>query len=303
MSTYTTQAEIGRGGMAVVYSGWDERLDRPVALKVLAAHLADDPDFQRRFLREAKLAARLHHPNIVRTYDITETDGRPTIVMELLAGGTLERGRLSHEEAVGVADGLAHAHGHGIVHRDLKPANLLRAIDGSVKIADFGVARAVEETMVTQVGTVLGTLRYLAPEQARGEPVGPAADVYSLGVVLAELVERQPPDLRLLLGRCRADEPHARPTAAEVASALRGETLASPTRVAPSRSARRHRRVRLLPALLALGALAAIIAAAAIALTRTSGSSQPTHVQPVPKSADANRQARNLAAWLEQYSR
>src|SRR6266699_4058223 len=217
--------------MAVVHAGWHERLERPVALKVLAAHLADNPEFRGRFMREARIASRLYHPGLIRVFDITEIDGRPTIVMELLPGGTLEHGHLSLVEAAGVADGLAYAHEHGVVHRDLKPANLLRAADGSVKIADFGIARAAEETLVTQVGTVLGTLRYLSPEQAAGRPVGPEADVYSLGVVLDELLDKPPADVRRLIDRCRSADAAKRPTAAEVAAALRGDTLVAPTLV------------------------------------------------------------------------
>src|SRR5437763_7127106 len=125
MSGYRLGRELGRGGMAVVYAGWQDELDRPVALKVLAAHLAGDPEFRVRFLREARIAARLDHPHLVRTLDVTEIDGLPCIVMELLPGRTLEGGSLSRDEAATVADALAYAHARGIVHRDLKPANLL----------------------------------------------------------------------------------------------------------------------------------------------------------------------------------
>src|SRR4051794_21019445 len=203
--------------MAVVHSGWHEGLDRPVALKVLAAHLADDPEFRARFLREARIASRLQHPSLVRVYDITELDGLPTIVMERLPGNTLEHGKLTLDEAAQLADGLAYAHEQGVVHRDLKPGNILRATDGSVKLTDFGIARALEETMVTQAGTVLGTLHYLAPEQAEGKPVGREADIYSLGVVLDELLVTKPREVRALIARCLDRDPWARPTAAEVA--------------------------------------------------------------------------------------
>ena len=292
---YQLERELGRGGMAVVYAARDVAMQRRVALKVLAAHLAGDDAFRARFLREARIAGSLSHPNLVRVYDIDEYDGQPCIVMELLEGGTLEDGNLTPAEAARVADGLAYAHARGVVHRDLKPGNLLRTLDGVVKIADFGIARAAEETRMTQIGTVLGTLRYLAPEQAAGQAVGPAADVYSLGVVLNELLDRKPADVRAIVDRCLEQDPQLRPSAADVAAALRGDTLVAPTRVI------RRRRVSPAPLALAGGAVAALVAAAAIALThRGSG---PPPVKPVPHSTDAGTQAQNLARWLKTYSR
>jgi serine/threonine-protein kinase len=288
--------------MAVVYAGWHEQLDRPVALKVLASHLAGDEHFRTRFLREARIASKLHHPNLVRTYDIAELDGSPCIVMELLPGGTLEGGKLTRPAAAEVAAGLAHAHAQGVVHRDLKPANLLRAAHGVVKIADFGIARAVEETRVTQIGTVLGTLRYLAPEQAEGREVGPEADVYSLGVVLDELVASPSQTDRALIERCRQPDPRDRPTAREVAAALRDEsTIVSATRVKPSDTSKgSHTTWSRARVGAALAVLALIVVAAAIALTRGSG---PQRVEPVPHGTTPAQQARNLGTWLDQNSR
>ena len=290
MSDFRLEHELGRGGMAVVYAGWHERLDRPVALKVLAEHLAGDPGFRERFLREARIACRLQHPSLVRVFDIAEISGRPTIVMERLPGTTLQGGRLTRGEAAAVADGLAYAHDRGVVHRDLKPGNLLRAADGTVKLADFGIARALEETRVTEVGTILGTLHYLSPEQAAGRAAGPPADVYSLGVVLDELLDDKPAGVRRLLDACRAHAPEDRPTAAEVASVLRGTAAAS-----------RRRRPRVAPALVAaaLGAAAAVI----VALSLWAGGSPAPRVQPVPRSTNAAQQARSLAAWLSRYSK
>ena len=293
MSTYRVDREIGRGGMAVVYAGHQEELDRPVALKVHAAHLADNREFRDRFLREARIAARLHHPNLVRTFDIAELDGLPCIVMELLPLGTLEGETLTREDAADVADALAYAHSRGVVHRDLKPANLLRSGAGEVKIADFGIARAAEETMLTQAGTVLGTLRYLAPEQAEGGPVGPEADVYSLGVVLRELLAEPDP---ALVERCLARDPRDRPTAAEVAAALgNGATLVKPRAI-------RHRTLPLSRIAAVCAAVLVIVAAIVLAATRHGGDATGT-VKPVPHASTPAQQARNLEAWLKEYAR
>ena len=193
---------LGRGGMAVVYLARDDELERPVAIKVLARHLADDPVFRDRFLREARLAARLSHPNIVQIYDAGEDHGDPYIVMECVEGRSLadeleSSGALDPARVVDlglqVCAGLEHAHAAGLVHRDIKPGNLLLGERDTVKIADFGIARAAETTRLTQMGSVLGTAAYLAPEQALGEEVTAAADIYSLGCVLFECLTGRTP--------------------------------------------------------------------------------------------------------------
>jgi serine/threonine protein kinase len=200
---YTVERTLGGGGMAVVYLARDRELDRPVAVKILAGHVLGDTAFRERFVREARMAARLSHPNVVSIYDTGEEDGRPFIVMEYVEGETLadvrsRAGRLPPAEVIELAlqicGGLEHAHEAGLVHRDVKPQNLLlRGMDGAVKIADFGIARSAEATQLTQAGTVLGTAAYLAPEQATGGEVSPATDIYSLGAVLYELLTGQPP--------------------------------------------------------------------------------------------------------------
>jgi serine/threonine protein kinase len=195
---FRVERTLGRGGMAIVYLAHDEELHRPVAVKVLAEHLSDDESIRTRFLREARFAARLSHPNVVHVYDAGETEGQPFIVMEYVPGKTLaESGQLSTTETVQLAlqacAGLQHAHEAGLVHRDVKPANLLLREDGVLKVADFGIARTAETTHLTQVGTILGTAAYLAPEQAAGEEVTAAADIYSLGAVLYELLTGRPP--------------------------------------------------------------------------------------------------------------
>jgi Protein kinase domain len=295
LSTYRLDTEIGRGGMAVVYAGWHEQLERPVALKVLAEHLAGDPEFRARFLREARIASKLHHPNLVQTYDITEVTELPCIVMELVTGGTLEGGSLTREEAGEVADGLAHAHGRGVVHRDLKPANLLRSETGRVKLADFGIARALEETMVTQIGTVLGTMRYLSPEQAEGRVVGTEADIYSLGVVFDELLDGATDSDRALIDRMRAHDPAVRPSASEVAASLGVTQVLRPSR--------REHRPGLATRTKVLAAAAAVAIVAAVTIAATSGGKTPARVEPVPHATTPAQQARNLSAWLKTYSR
>jgi serine/threonine-protein kinase len=201
---YELGERLGAGGMSTVVLALDVRLERHVAVKLLAEHLADDPAFVSRFQREALAAARLVHPNIVQVFDsgLDAASGRHYIVMEYVAGPSgaallRDQGRLSVPETVEIlvqaCHGLDYAHRNGVVHRDVKPGNLLRSEDGLIKLADFGIAKAAEQTSITQVGAVLGTAAYLAPEQARGEEAGPAADQYSLGVVAYQLLTGQLP--------------------------------------------------------------------------------------------------------------
>ena len=189
---YRLEQEIGHGGMSEVWLATDLELDRPVALKLLAPN-AD----RQRFEREARAAAALSHPNINQLFDFGEVEGRPYMVLEFLPGGTLEDQLLDDhalpdEQTVRIArdlaDGLAHAHAHGLIHRDLKPANILFDSEGRAKIADFGIARMGNAGTLTEAGTVLGTAAYISPEQAAGEPAGPASDVYSFGVILFRML-------------------------------------------------------------------------------------------------------------------
>jgi serine/threonine-protein kinase len=198
---YELVRPLGHGAMATVDLAHDVELDRPVALKRLAENLARDEELRRRFVREARLAARLAHPNVVRVFDVGEDDGRPFIAMEYVDGETLaeviaRRGPLPPAEAAGlgvqICAGLAAAHAAGLVHRDVKPQNLLLGNDGVLKLGDFGIAVGHEGTRLTVAGTVLGTAGYLAPEQARGEQVTAAADIYAAGAVLYELLTGEP---------------------------------------------------------------------------------------------------------------
>jgi serine/threonine protein kinase len=201
---YRLEGKLGFGGMSTVHLAFDMRLERRVAAKLLAEHLADDPTFVSRFQREAQAAARLVHPNIVQIFDsgLDEQSGRHFIVMEYIEGQSCaeilrDDGWVQVDEAVAIieqaCEGLHYAHRHGVVHRDVKPGNLLRAREGEVKLADFGIAKATEQSSITQVGSVLGTAAYLAPEQARGEEAGPRADLYALGVVAYQLISGRLP--------------------------------------------------------------------------------------------------------------
>lgn len=198
---------IGQGGMAEVYIGVDPTLNRKVAIKLILPHFADKSDFEARFQREAETIASLRHANIIQIYEYSIEDGTPFMVMEYLAGGTL-KDKLAAYEADGkimsleetavildkVANGLDYAHQRGIIHRDIKPANILFSEDGEPIIADFGIVKLLNETAVlTQTGGVVGSPRYLPPEQATQKPIDKRSDIYSLGIVVYQMVTGQVP--------------------------------------------------------------------------------------------------------------
>jgi serine/threonine protein kinase len=193
---------IGSGGMAVIYRGVDTLLQRRVAIKILRERFASDPAFLARFQREAQAAANLEHPNIVTVHDVGQDEGRHYIVMEYVDGQDLkalirQRERLSINEALNITAqicaGVGHAHKANLIHCDIKPQNVLVTRDGRVKVADFGIARALSESGLTESETVWGSPLYLSPEQAAGEPPSPASDVYSIGVVMYEMLAGTPP--------------------------------------------------------------------------------------------------------------
>jgi eukaryotic-like serine/threonine-protein kinase len=249
---YETAERLGSGGMSNVYKATDRILERQVAVKILAEHLSDDERFVARFRREALAVARLIHPNIVQVYDSGVDDGRHYIVMEYVAGRSgaqiLQRhGPVDAETAAEIGiqacAGLDYAHRRGIIHRDVKPGNLMinggpvGSGDLGVKLTDFGIARAIEQTRITQVGSVVGTAAYLSPEQVRGDEATPGTDVYALGVVLyqfltgrlpyegsslAELAVRQQNETPLPPSTYNSDVPE--PLGAAVLRALEGDT-------------------------------------------------------------------------------
>ena len=262
---YSIEDRVAAGGMGAVFRATDDRLGRSVAIKILKEELADDERFVERFRREARAAAALTHPNVANVFDYGEDDGRPFIVMELVEGRDLSRvlreeGPIEPERARGVAAGvcgaLAHAHAAGLVHRDIKPGNIMLTDGDQVKVTDFGIARAVGESTLTATGNVMGTAHYISPEQAAGSAVGPASDIYSLGIVLyemltgavpftgdspisiamrhvsdpvpppSELAADVPGDLDDAVARATQKDPDDRYRSAdEMAAALRGETI------------------------------------------------------------------------------
>lgn len=187
---------IAVGGMGEVFSGWDSKLDRPVAIKLLRRDMVEQPDFRERFEAEIRAAGRLTHSGVVAVFDTGEHEGLPFMVMELLSGRTLadelQEGAADPDRAISVAlqilDALRVAHREEILHRDLKPSNILLADDGSVKVADFGVAKMAGGRDLTQTGTMVGTAAYLAPERIEGRPAGRSSDLYAVGAILFELL-------------------------------------------------------------------------------------------------------------------
>ncbi len=248
LGRYLVQEEIGRGGMARVYRAFDTSLKRTVALKVMAPHLALDPEFERRFEREAVTVANLRHPNIVPVYDIGEANGLRYIAMEYVRGRTLhaiirERGALGLAIAISIvapiADALDHAHAQGAVHRDVKPHNILIDIEGRILLTDFGIAQAPDGERLTRTGIFMGTPEYISPEQASAQRVDGRSDLYSLAIVTYEIITgvvpfsgatpqlimahvqspppppsslapREPPELDLVLARALAKRPEQR---------------------------------------------------------------------------------------------
>jgi serine/threonine-protein kinase len=332
---YVLERRLGHGGMAVVMLGHDTALDRRVAVKLLADSVRGDRELRERFLREGRFAAQLSHPNVVAVYDSGEEEGQPYIVMEHVEGVTLaeelhRRGPLPAAEVAALGRqacaGLQHAHERGVVHRDVKPQNLLLDRAGTLKVADFGIARAGDGSAgITQAGTLLGTAAYMAPETVKGEPATPLSDVYSLGAVLYELatgkaprqvttiadlardertplpgehVDGLPPQLERTIMQCLEPDPAGRPPSAEaLALALEEPTAARTLSERPTEVVHVSRsRSRIW--LAAAGAAAVLAGLAALAFTDGNEPPAPPAVEPVPAGAGPAEEARNLAEWL-----
>lgn len=199
---YDLIKKLGQGGMAAVYLAWDTRLERNVAIKVINDKQLDGDEGIERFIREAKIVSSLNHPNIVQIHDIVHQDDTHFIVMEYIDGPSLhqllkENPYMNENQIIDISsqicDGLAHAHEKGIIHRDIKPHNILCTTSGIVKIADFGISKLVDSTKMTLTGMVMGSVHYFSPEQASAQLVQPSSDVYSLGIVMYEMVAGRVP--------------------------------------------------------------------------------------------------------------
>jgi eukaryotic-like serine/threonine-protein kinase len=303
---YEPIEQIGTGGMATVWRARDTLLGRFVAVKRLLPHLADDPEAAERFEREAQAAARLHHPGIVTVFDSGEDADGPFIVQELVEGTTLavhlaETGPLGPELVVEVisqvAAALDHAHGRGVIHRDIKPANLILEPGGRVRLADFGIARTVDDVAtITASGELVGTITYLAPEILAGDPATGASDIYSLGAVAYELLSGRPP--------YRAETPAAMLEAVRSADApdLRGiapDEMAAAVFAAMSKDpAARPETAGSLAAAL-IGSATLVMATAPVAPTVHPGSEGPTVVtdRPPPPVRPAQPVRKRRLRW------
>src|SRR4051794_33394185 len=231
---YRLDAQVGTGGMSTVYRAFDSTLERRVAIKLMHRDIAGDSDQLERFRREARAVARLSHPHIVGVIDAGEEDGRPYIVFEYVEGETLKDrirrlGRLPVDEAIAyaieIARALGAAHGRGIVHRDVKPQNVLVDEEGSAKVTDFGIARSMDDSGLTADGRVLGTTDYVSPEQALGDDVNGQSDLYSLGIVLYEMLTGDVPfhgenQVSVAMKHVREDLPDVSKRRPEVAAGL-----------------------------------------------------------------------------------
>ena len=252
---YRLEARIGAGGMSTVYRALDETLQRQVAIKLMNREVATDSDQLERFRREARAVAQLSHPHIVGVIDAGEDEGRPYIVFEYVEGETLKE-RIRRRAALPIAEAVAYAieiaralgaaHARHIVHRDVKPQNVLIDEEGSAKVTDFGIARTLDEEGLTADGRVLGTTDYVSPEQALGQPVTGQSDLYSLGVVLYEMLTGEVPfkgdnQVAVAMKHVREELPDVQVKRPEVSAALAAVVDTATAKRQQDRYARRRR--------------------------------------------------------------
>src|SRR5437588_9451325 len=263
---YRLEARVGAGGMSMVYRALDETLQRQVAIKLMNREVATDSDQLERFRREARAVAQLSHPHVVGVIDAGEDEGRPYIVFEYVEGETLKErirrcGRLPIAEAVAyaieVARALGVAHARHIVHRDVKPQNVLIDEEGSAKVTDFGIARTLDEEGLTADGRVLGTTDYVSPEQALGRPVTGQSDLYSLGIVLYEMLTGEVPfkgenQVAVAMKHVREELPDVQSKRPEISAALGQVVDAATAKPLEARYADNAEQIRDLVAVLAI---------------------------------------------------
>jgi eukaryotic-like serine/threonine-protein kinase len=317
---YRLERTLGRGGMAAVWLGHDEVLDRPVAVKVLSDTIAGDPGFVARFRREARTAAALSHPNLAGVYDFSEEGERPYLVMQFVPGENLaarrERGEGVDRDQLAreLLEALEHIHAAGILHRDIKPANVIVEPSGTAKLIDFGIALPRDATALTNTGLILGTERYAAPEVMEGQPATERSDLYSAGVLLRSCEGRCSPALGSLIGWLTSRDPRARPASARQALARleRSDRLGEPTQAfepsfarpqaepeppppsppAYTRTGSRRSRFGAIAAI--LGVLAAVLVVAVVVLSGggdegPKGATAAKQAKAKPKKADASK--------------
>ena len=320
---YELIERLGGGGMATVWMAEDTRLGRRVAVKVISDALAAQAPYVERFRREARIAAGLSHPNLVKVYDFGSDGERPFLVMEYIEGDVLGQGSAERPPARAqvdsetlareLLDALGHIHAAGIVHRDVKPANVLVGPDARPRLTDFGIAQAEDWTGLTETGQVIGTLKYLAPEVARGQPATPRSDLYSLGVLLSEVAAGdRSPNVARLIDWLMAADPSQRPSsAAQALSALDAVPGAAPATAATRPLAataatralatdRRHRHAVM--AVVAIVVLAAVIVLIVIAAAGGRGNSNGSTVRVAPANAPLTQQLNSLDQMVDRVS-
>ncbi len=293
-SRYCLERVLGTGGMASVWLARDVQLDREVAVKVLADVLALDPDYVSRFEREARVAANLSHPHLVRVFDFSGDGVRPYLVMEYVPGGSLADRLRDPQRATWDAevlarellDALGYVHRAGVIHRDIKPGNVLIGSDGRARLTDFGIAQPSDASRLTSTGMVIGSERYIAPEVMRGQPATPRSDLYSLGVLIGQCLTAEPaPQVPALVAALTAEQPELRPASADDALTILDRPPVEPTRLLHARRvptmprvsrSGREIRVHVSKPTIVLTAVLAVLLLALILVITSSGSSAPS---------------------------